>query len=242
MIKDESICPAARVHLLSGGGQPDRGLRSRRRCAQVPGRRRACIWRWAGPGRNRLPHRRADRVHPSWRLRRGRQPPAGCGTLIPQAGRARVSPGEEGVRWHPVRPAVARSAAAAAFAGPLGPAASARDRRSCRRSRRGRGARHGGRRTAGARGSGAPRPGGGGSSASARGVGRRSGRVISSRIGRPCAVVEPGSVRARRGQGKAGSPLAGSPPARRNPGGQAVSYLWGEESRRTSCICLISQR
>jgi hypothetical protein len=57
-------------------------------------------------------------------------------------------------------------------------------------------------------------------------------------IGRPCAVVEGCGA----GQGKAESPLAGSPPARRNPGGQAVSYLWGEESRRTSCICLISQR
>ena len=67
-------------------------------------------------------------------------------------------------------------------------------------------------------------------------------------IGRCALIVERrGGQRAsrlgrRRGMGRARDPQAGPSPARRNPGGQAVSRLWGEESHRTSCICLISQR
>jgi hypothetical protein len=121
-------------------------------------------------------------------------------------------------------------------------AASARARRSCPRSLPGHGAHRAGPRISAGRGNAAPRPDGVCLSPSVRAGDRRP---------RPsCPCVSAGSVprlsapaeSSARGQGRARGSRAGPSPARRNPGGQAVSHLWGEESHRTACIRLTSQR
>ena len=66
-------------------------------------------------------------------------------------------------------------------------------------------------------------------------------------IGNSLTTVEslaekPGHGHAEGGKGGRGARKAVSPPRRRNPGGQAVSHLWGEESRRTRCIFLTLPR